>query len=279
MIHQQYILKDKRLEPYINCIWYIKHEPGDDGFSYYPKMTANLNPDLIINLSSGFVYEYKDESFYMENHHFCFLNTHYYMLDHGHDTQLIGVQFSPVGLYRLLGRNMEPFINCIVELENINPLLAMSVNNAIKQYGTTGEIDELVERIEDILIQSLLIRPKDEMEENTIRLLEKINSQIEVKNYRFENIHEGFNVSKRTLERHFKRVIGISMSKYIRMARILDLIKKIAEGSRENLDWQQLVYEYGFYDQPHMIKEFKEHLGYPPSQYKNKKDLLEDFYG
>ena len=46
----------------------------------------------------------------------------------------------------------------------------------------------------------------------------------------------------------------------------------------DNIHWGELSVKYGFYDQPHMIKELKKYLGRSPREYLKNRDLLGDLF-
>lgn len=72
------------------------------------------------------------------------------------------------------------------------------------------------------------------------------------------------NTSERTLERYFKSYIGLSPKFYSRIIRFSSIFELVQE---ETIDWQDIVYKAGYYDQSHFIKNFKEFTGEDPTRY------------
>ena len=80
------------------------------------------------------------------------------------------------------------------------------------------------------------------------------------------NIHQNFDISLRKFQRKFQELVGLSSKQYSRIVRLNYIINKINE-STQNLNWQDIVYLGGYYDQTHFIKDFKSFTGLPPSLY------------
>lgn len=80
-----------------------------------------------------------------------------------------------------------------------------------------------------------------------------------------EAVADHLKVSRRYLEKKFLEKVGVSPKFYARIKRFGALSNKIAHN--ETIDWQEIVVEYGFHDQSHLIKEFMEFNQMNPTQY------------
>ena len=81
-------------------------------------------------------------------------------------------------------------------------------------------------------------------------------------------------VCRRQFERKFLQKVGVSPKYYARIRRIGYLCNELAQKRWQINDWQDLVYQCGYYDQSHFIKEFTEFTGKSPSLYvKNNVEL------
>jgi AraC-like DNA-binding protein len=72
-------------------------------------------------------------------------------------------------------------------------------------------------------------------------------------------------ISKRSLQRIFNDYVGASPKWVIRRYRLHELVEKF--DSRTQPDWAQLALELGYFDQAHLINDFKSLVGYTPTQY------------
>jgi AraC-type DNA-binding domain-containing proteins len=74
-----------------------------------------------------------------------------------------------------------------------------------------------------------------------------------------------FGINKRTLQRLINEDVGVSPKWVIRRSRIHEAALRAADG--ETPDWAELAAERGYFDQAHLIKDFKTVIGCLPSQY------------
>ena len=79
-------------------------------------------------------------------------------------------------------------------------------------------------------------------------------------------------IGRRQLERMFKTTIGISPKQYAGILRTQQFLKAMKTCDTQNLT--QLAYEFGYYDQSHLIRDFKTKTGITPGKYFAAKDTL-----
>jgi AraC-like DNA-binding protein len=72
-------------------------------------------------------------------------------------------------------------------------------------------------------------------------------------------------VSRRTLERTFRRYVGVGPKWVIRRFRVHEACERIAAGALPC--WSALATELGYFDQAHFIRDFKSQVGRTPSEY------------
>jgi AraC-like DNA-binding protein len=72
-------------------------------------------------------------------------------------------------------------------------------------------------------------------------------------------------VSHGHLDREFTRVVGLSPRALARLLRVRRLLHAI--DVRGDVPWTALAADLGWYDQAHLIRDFKRHTGVPPSRY------------
>ena len=63
----------------------------------------------------------------------------------------------------------------------------------------------------------------------------------------------------------FKKYIGLTPKVLHRILRFNEILQKIH--LKEQLDWSQIAYQFGYADQSHFIKEFREFSGFSPQQF------------
>lgn len=72
-------------------------------------------------------------------------------------------------------------------------------------------------------------------------------------------------MSPRTLERIFRRYVGVPPKWVVRRFRVQEACERVKTGEAPN--WSQLAHELGYFDQSHFIRDFKEQVGRTPAEY------------
>jgi AraC-like DNA-binding protein len=72
-------------------------------------------------------------------------------------------------------------------------------------------------------------------------------------------------MSPRSLQRLFRRYVGVSPKWVLRRYRLHEAAERIAEG--RNGDWAATALDLGYFDQAHFIRDFKALVGASPAQY------------
>lgn len=126
----------------------------------------------------------------------------------------------------------------------------------------TGDVYEASD-----IIHNLLPVASDLFEYNMTVLdsIEKIRSTsgtISIK-----EIYSTLNVSKSKLEQHFNKEIGLTPKEFCKIEKINCFINTYKEA--EGLSLTELTYQCGYYDQSHLIKDFKYFLDTSPKKYFN----------
>jgi AraC-like DNA-binding protein len=74
------------------------------------------------------------------------------------------------------------------------------------------------------------------------------------------------NVSERTVQKEYKKQFGYTSKEKQRHQRFLKTISEL-QSKGGAVDWQEVAYRFGYYDQSHLIRDFKHYLGVSPEQY------------
>ncbi|MEQ9403060.1 MAG: helix-turn-helix domain-containing protein [Cyclobacteriaceae bacterium] len=78
-------------------------------------------------------------------------------------------------------------------------------------------------------------------------------------------IYSSLNVSKSKLEQHFNREIGLSPKEFCKIEKINYFINSYEKNENQNLT--ELTYKCGYYDQSHLIKDFRYFLDTSPKKF------------
>lgn len=129
---------------------------------------------------------------------------------------------------------------------------------------TEGREDDKVQAANEFLIARA--PEPDSTVALAAQLVERILLQPEIRTV--EDLVGLASIPKRRLQRIFHEYVGASPKWVIRRYRLHELIEKANAASR--LDWAQVALELGYFDQAHLINDFKAILGFTPVEYQKR---------
>lgn len=180
---------------------------------------------------------------------------------------MIGIVFRPSAVHTIFGLPMYEFTDERLDLRSV-----LGKEMDIIEERLMGEFDHYkkIEIISNYLTISILKSKK-----SIDRTDYAANLIVESKG--IVNITELMNelyICRRQFERQFLNKVGISPKYYARVRRISYLCYQMASKKWNIDDWHDLIYQAGYYDQSHFIKEFTAFTGKSPSFYlKNNHEL------
>ncbi|XOV92948.1 MAG: helix-turn-helix transcriptional regulator [Bacteroidota bacterium] len=101
----------------------------------------------------------------------------------------------------------------------------------------------------------------DSLIAETICLIKKNKGEIKVK-----ELYELFGISKSTLEQKFNREVGLSPKEFCKIEKLKNFLKNYEEFKNE-MSLTQLTFKSGYYDQSHLIKDFKYYVDESPKRF------------
>lgn len=251
------ILPDPILQPYIQC--YIHTQVNGN--------TSDFNVDLFpvgycvisISLDKKGIIHIDGKKITTQANITGQLNQHYQMRVHD-ITELVYIMFKPLGTYRILQIPQDKLANTFTAISDL-PITGVKelVNDII---NLELDVPKIIERIENWLVM-LHNLP---FSNNRFELINQIieNIQLSTKKITLTNLYKQFKISNRTLERHFKEMIGYTPKEYLNFIRFNKAYEIIKSGGSKT--WPEIICEHGYFDQSHFIKEFKKKSGYTPNQ-------------
>jgi AraC-like DNA-binding protein len=170
------------------------------------------------------------------------------------------------------------------------PFFKTPANELVDQYFDAGDLcgaegNEVIERI-----QNDCLTTKSRIEAVNVyffNLLEKhrddnaINAAIEAIEHHqgriaIDQLALSLGMSRRHLERKFKERIGVTPKQLCRNLRFKNVYKNMEASPR--IDWVDVAISCGYYDQAHLINEFKHFTGTSPDKYFKTASYEQDFF-
>ncbi|GAB3714942.1 helix-turn-helix domain-containing protein [Spirosoma flavus] len=193
--------------------------------------------------------------------------THQYKLELTGRIGMVGIVFKPAGIASLFGLPMYEFSD---ERVNLYDLLGAPIRHLYAQILEATNPLARVRLLEQFLNRQLLKvdNPFDRID-YTANLIVTQKGLVNV-----GGLMDELYVCRRQFERQFLQKVGVSPKYYARVRRIGYLCAELATKRWQVADWQDLIFQYGFYDQSHFIRDFTQFTGKKPTLYvKNNVEL------
>jgi AraC-like DNA-binding protein len=182
------------------------------------------------------------------------------------EISMVGIVLKAASLHNFFGLRMSELVNSRMALEYILPEETDLIMTTLKRNPTD---EAKIKVLEDFLLTRLTdAKARLSIIDEAVELIDQNQGCITV-----ETVAQQLKISKRYLEKKFLEKVGVSPKFYTRIKRFTSLSKEVAYN--KNLNWQELVFKYGFHDQSHLVKEFMEFNLMNPSEYlKNHQELI-----
>ena len=266
-----------QVKQYVECYWFL--EKSDVSRSdNYPKLNPDPAAHLIIAAESQ-AYHYHADGVASEGagSHWIFPHSQTFQMDHTQPFWIVGVKFRIGALYALELGETEVQLNQIASV-NMKTLLTTAgkntANSDVDLLTLAGQqAQTCCDLLDDWLVPWLLTAHKDKHSE----LLDSILPLLA--DTPISTLGQVLHCSQRTVERSFLRVSGLTLKQCRSMNQLETLLEHVTHLEEGSIDWAAIAYEYGFSDQPHLIRTIKDNIGATPGQYAKQRDLTIDIYG
>ena len=185
------------------------------------------------------------------------------------DIETVGVFFHPQGMGQLLNMPMNMMTNQAFDAREI---FGDGVEYVYEQLKEDHTLHNKIRIIDSFLLTCL----------NDSQIYDELITQILSSMYNkkgllsIQDISDEFEISRQHLYRMFIKSIGVSPKVFVRMLRFHHLINLFNRKQKNN--WHDILYNSGFYDQAHMIREFTSIVGQSPTSVTDQNLFVSDFY-
>jgi AraC-like DNA-binding protein len=170
--------------------------------------------------------------------------------------RVVGIKFRPGAFQPFYGGSVHHLTNKVLPLSAVFGPAGDHLAAAVR-----AEADEPFAVMEDYL-RSRLPEPDPQLDV----LAEIVRTMLEDPAVvRVDELAARHAMSPRSLQRLFRRYVGVSPKWVLRRYRLHEAAERIAEG--RDGDWAATALELGYFDQAHFIRDFKALIGASPAQY------------
>lgn len=186
-------------------------------------------------------------------------NTHYDLLISG-KLSIFSVTFKPQGVRMFFNLPLIELFNQNIPLCFIEKEAVQKVENDLLQSLNFGD---KIKATEEYLLRQLQKNGYDQNErriKDSIRIINQSKGVISV-----EELASRACLSEKQYSRIIKDYVGISPKQFLRIIRFQHAIYK--KQNKPNISLTNLAYDCGYFDQSHMISDFKDLSGKAPKQF------------
>jgi AraC-like DNA-binding protein len=173
---------------------------------------------------------------------------------------VFGIKFKPGGFRPFLKAPAASLLNQIVPAARIFGQDIRSLDQIL--ISASWKEDRMIEATNTFL-RARLPRHNSTIE-LADRIVKRIQQASEIKTV--ADLAKATGIDKRKLQRVFKEYVGVSPKWVIRRFRLHEIVDVLNSGRQP--DWCQVALDLGYFDQAHLINDFKSIVGSSPDQYR-----------
>ncbi|GAB2947041.1 AraC family transcriptional regulator [Hymenobacter coalescens] len=167
----------------------------------------------------------------------------------GFDQLTIKVGFQPGGLFRLFGQPMEQLFDLSIDSQE---LAGPEISRLNEQLRETADYGQMIALVENYLLRKAAALKTDA---HAVDQVARLMLQGHARRYSLDWLAGQACLSNRQFERRFVERIGMGPKMFMRVVRFAEAYR--LKTRQPQLDWQDVVYRCGYYDQMHLIRDFK----------------------
>lgn len=274
MIHWLKPSKIPEVAKYIECYWFIEKRPDGKSFDY-PKLNPDPSAHLIISPEKqDYHYDMNLGVVKGKGSHWLFPHHQTYQLDHSRPFAHLGVKFHVGALYSLSAfSGQQPILDCVDEVQ-LSMLFADLFESETQLIELARSNPDLCcETLDSLFLPLALNSHEDQHSLITRKALNVLNSGS------ISELGNQLYCSQRRLERSFNRVTGLTLKQCQSMNKLEAMLEYLYQRDADDIDWVEIAFQFGFSDQPHLIRYLKKHIGLTPKTYEKERGLTIDVYG
>ena len=238
MEYQEFVPRSP-LRDYVRCIWTMRSPGGG-----VERVLPDGSCEIVLNRGDPFRHEGRVQPRAMVVGQM----PRFMEIEPAGAVDLIGIRFRPGGLFPFLRAPMSDLTGGWADLRDVDRALVRDLE------GARGPEEALLARL----------RPADGPVRAAVAAIERGEPRI-------GRIARGLGLHPRRLERMFLREVGVAPKLLARVVRFQGVL-------RGSGDWATVAQACGYYDQAHLIRDFKEFAGEPPTAYFARRHPMSDAF-
>ena len=248
------------LAAFVDLFWYRR---GGQPDSRRNRALPTGNVDLVFDLDDRGLRVFADDRMRNATHARGAIvhgpQSRYFVLEARPDVHVLGVHFHPGAGALLLGAPARALADRHVALEDLWGCAARELRERLLEAATPAAMFALLEReLLDRLHRVPRVNPAISF---ALRGIRAAPSEVRV-----GALQQATGYSSRRFLALFADSVGLAPKVYGRIQRLKGLVEAAAPLPRP--DWAELACAHGYFDQSHLVREFRELSGVTPAQYR-----------
>ena len=178
------------------------------------------------------------------------------LIDEAGYVHLVGIRLRPGGAWPFLGIPLGEFSGQVVELDDV---LGPEINKLRDFLGEQTTDDTRFDVLEGWLRTRQRTSPTPAVR-YALRAIQDGADPV-----RIGRMAEEIGISHKHLLREFDRCVGLTPKTFARLCAFQRVIRSV--GHRTGVEWAETAAKCGYYDQAHLIREFRAFSGLTPATY------------
>lgn len=248
VVRYREIRPSRQLQPFIDRFWTLEHV----GEGVAPqRVIPDGHPELILNLSQPFEF-FQDGEWHGQSR--CFLAGQIsgpLLLRPNGPACMVGVRFHPYGAAQVFGAPMHELAGRFTPIGDLSPVLGRELDRALESADPIAPVEAA------LLCARNTSRSSDAVVPEAVRRI------ILAKGFaHLAALTREFSLSIRQFERRFDASVGLPPKLFCRMQRFIQVFRVIGQKPG---NWVDTAVACGYYDQSHLIRDFKSFSGETPA--------------
>ncbi|MEM9885088.1 MAG: helix-turn-helix domain-containing protein [Bacteroidota bacterium] len=255
MFYQKYT-PNQLLKSYVECYYIWECDVSDQEMKIVSPPSAFTS--IVFNYGTTYSVNTKNDQQKVPNFFLTGQATKKYELKLGGKIGMLGIVFLPAALTTLF---QIPIFELVDERVDLRSMLGKELEEMGYLIAEEAKKETKIKLVEAFLIGQVFSKKVN------FNAIDRAANTIVAQNGQFsiDQLIQEACMSRRQFERKFYRKVGLSPKYYGRIRRIGYICSLLASGSK--IDLQDIIYDNGYFDQAHFIREFKEFLGETPAKY------------
>jgi AraC-like DNA-binding protein len=235
-----------QLRRFVDSFWILDHDGAPDAQRVVPDGHA----ELIFNLGEPFAHLHEGRWHRQPRAFFAGQIDGPLILRPNGRAQILGVRFTPHGAAAALAPPMHELAGRFTSIGDFSPALDRAFDRALDGR-------EPVAAVESTLLRTLDLRRADPIAAAAVQRLAESRGAASL-----ANLAADLNLSNRQFERRFRAAVGLAPATFRSLQRFVQVFRVIGD---EAPRWVETALACGYYDQAHLIRDFKRFTGETPA--------------